>query len=77
MRGRGGMTLMLLTVGASILLSSAGAVAQESEWAINFKVLRGKAQEADGAGRWWEAVRYYTEVRTIVGCDSVAPFLSS
>lgn len=77
MRGHGGLTLILLTVGAAILLAPAAAAAQKSEWAIKFENLWGKAQEADDAGRWPEAVRYYTEVRSILPFEAMSCYRSA
>lgn len=71
------MTLMLVTVGASILFAPAGAAAQKSDWAIKFENLWSKAQEADGAERWAEAVRYYTEVRSILPFEAMSCYRSA
>lgn len=71
------MTLMLVAVGASILLTPAVAAAQKSEWAIKYEDLWGRAQEADGAGRWAEAVRYYTELRIILPFEAMTCYRSA
>lgn len=77
MRRHGGSTLILLTVGASILLTPAGAAAQKSDWAIKFEDLWSKAQEADSAERWAEAVKYYTKVRSILPFEAMSCYRSA